>query len=319
MRGADEQPGSMFSYVSLEDRVPPDHPLRAIRRITDRALERLSPQFGSLYVTFGVGRRFLRRSCSRALLLQALYSDSQRTAVDRAARLQPAVSVVRRPGHGRRRLGADDVYQESRSLAQRGHRRRLLRCGVDPRRHRAAALGRALHRRRDLVGRLGQSEELPSARSRSAGRWRRQSDREFSRPAAHQRDPSVDDGSRRAVVQESPRARGAPRVLGACADGAPVGSDREDDGHPGRRPWRTRCGGRDDRGPPRAPSAHGRPPTKATTRATSSPGSARCTPHRTSRSTPRVDAARSTRARRGIPATRSVNRNGSSSNKASAG
>jgi hypothetical protein len=38
MRGADEQPGSMFSYVSLEERVPADHPLRAIRRITDRAL-----------------------------------------------------------------------------------------------------------------------------------------------------------------------------------------------------------------------------------------------------------------------------------------
>ena len=27
MRGADEQPGSMFSYVSLEERVPQDHPL----------------------------------------------------------------------------------------------------------------------------------------------------------------------------------------------------------------------------------------------------------------------------------------------------
>ena len=40
MRGADEQPGSMFSYVSLEERVPQDHPLRAIRRITDRALDR---------------------------------------------------------------------------------------------------------------------------------------------------------------------------------------------------------------------------------------------------------------------------------------
>ena len=37
MRGADERPGSMFSYVLLEERVPPDHPLRAIRRI--RALE----------------------------------------------------------------------------------------------------------------------------------------------------------------------------------------------------------------------------------------------------------------------------------------
>lgn len=48
MRGADERSGSMFSYVSLEERVPPDHPLRTVRRITDRALERLSPRFGTL-------------------------------------------------------------------------------------------------------------------------------------------------------------------------------------------------------------------------------------------------------------------------------
>jgi transposase len=73
MRGADEQPGSMFSYVSLEARVPQDHPLRAIRRITDRALERLSPRFGTLYINFGrpsiPPERLLR-----ALLLQALYT-----------------------------------------------------------------------------------------------------------------------------------------------------------------------------------------------------------------------------------------------------
>jgi transposase len=53
MRGADEQPGSMFSYISLEERVPQDHPLRAIRRITDRALEQISPRFGAVYVHFG--------------------------------------------------------------------------------------------------------------------------------------------------------------------------------------------------------------------------------------------------------------------------
>jgi hypothetical protein len=38
----------MWSYVSLEERVPPAHLLRAIRWITDRALERLSPQVGTL-------------------------------------------------------------------------------------------------------------------------------------------------------------------------------------------------------------------------------------------------------------------------------
>jgi hypothetical protein len=69
MRGADEQSGSMFSYVSLEERVPPDHPLRAIRRITDRALEQLSPHFGRLYIHFGrpsvPPEKLLRRCCCK--------------------------------------------------------------------------------------------------------------------------------------------------------------------------------------------------------------------------------------------------------------
>src|SRR6185369_728363 len=73
MRGADEQSGSMFSYVSLEQRVPPDHPLRAIRRITDRALERLSPRFGTLYINFG-RPSIPPEQLLRALLLQVLYT-----------------------------------------------------------------------------------------------------------------------------------------------------------------------------------------------------------------------------------------------------
>lgn len=73
MRGADEQPGSMFSYVTLEERVPPDHPLREIRRITDRALERLSPRFGTLYVKFG-RPSIAPEKLLRALLLQVLYT-----------------------------------------------------------------------------------------------------------------------------------------------------------------------------------------------------------------------------------------------------
>jgi transposase len=73
MRGADEQSGSMFSYVTLEERVPADHPLRAIRRITDRALERLSPRFGTLYINFG-RPSIPPEKLLRALLLQALYT-----------------------------------------------------------------------------------------------------------------------------------------------------------------------------------------------------------------------------------------------------
>jgi transposase len=63
----------MFSYISPEERVPQDHPLRAVRRITDRALERLSPRFGSLYVHFG-RPSIAPEKLLRALVLQALYS-----------------------------------------------------------------------------------------------------------------------------------------------------------------------------------------------------------------------------------------------------
>jgi transposase len=73
MRGADEQSGSMFSYVSLEERVPADHPLRAVREITNGALERLSPQLGRLYIHFG-RPSIPPEKLLRALLLQALYT-----------------------------------------------------------------------------------------------------------------------------------------------------------------------------------------------------------------------------------------------------
>ena len=43
----------MFSYVSLDERVPADHRVRALPRITDQALNLLSPRFGAMYVNFG--------------------------------------------------------------------------------------------------------------------------------------------------------------------------------------------------------------------------------------------------------------------------
>ena len=42
MRGDDRQPDSMFSYVSPEQRVPSDHPLRAIRQLVDAILRDMS-------------------------------------------------------------------------------------------------------------------------------------------------------------------------------------------------------------------------------------------------------------------------------------
>ena len=49
MRGRGQSARSLFSYVSLEERVPQRHPLRRIRSIVDEALESLSPRFEELY------------------------------------------------------------------------------------------------------------------------------------------------------------------------------------------------------------------------------------------------------------------------------
>ena len=53
MRGHDEQTAHMFSYLSPEQRVPADHPLRAVRALTDEALQTMSRRFASLYATTG--------------------------------------------------------------------------------------------------------------------------------------------------------------------------------------------------------------------------------------------------------------------------
>lgn len=43
----------MFGYVSLEQRVPRDHPLRPIREMVDEALRELSTRFERLYARTG--------------------------------------------------------------------------------------------------------------------------------------------------------------------------------------------------------------------------------------------------------------------------
>lgn len=73
MRGDDHQTGFVFSYLSPEERVPTDHPLRPIRRMTDAALARLSPRFDRLYSDMG-RPSIAPEKLLRALLVQALYT-----------------------------------------------------------------------------------------------------------------------------------------------------------------------------------------------------------------------------------------------------
>src|SRR5438067_10614730 len=53
VRGRRNPQASMLALVDLEERVPPRHPLRTIKRFADRALVQLSPTFDAMYRTGG--------------------------------------------------------------------------------------------------------------------------------------------------------------------------------------------------------------------------------------------------------------------------
>jgi transposase len=73
MRGHDIRQSGMFSYLSPEQRVPADHPLRRIRALTDQVLRQLSRRFARLYSD--IGRPSIPpEKLLRALLLQVLYT-----------------------------------------------------------------------------------------------------------------------------------------------------------------------------------------------------------------------------------------------------
>ena len=73
MRGSDRQQAGMYSYISPEERVRPDHPLRAIRDMVDEALNAMSARFDAMYSK--TGRPSIPpEKLLRAQLIQMLYS-----------------------------------------------------------------------------------------------------------------------------------------------------------------------------------------------------------------------------------------------------
>lgn len=73
MRGEDQKQAAMYSYVTMTQRIPADHPARAIRQMVDRALQRMDSELEQLYSRTGrpsiAPERLLR-----AQLLMVLYS-----------------------------------------------------------------------------------------------------------------------------------------------------------------------------------------------------------------------------------------------------
>jgi transposase len=82
MRGEDRQQEELFSYGSLEERVPRDHPLRPIREMVDKSLKEMSGCFDEIYSADG-RESIPPERLLRALLLQMLYTiRSERLLVE---------------------------------------------------------------------------------------------------------------------------------------------------------------------------------------------------------------------------------------------
>ena len=110
MRGSDPKQDGMFSYVSAEQRVPAEHPLRPLRTMVDDILKEMSPRFAKLYADTGrpsiPPERLLR-----ALLLQILYTVRSerlgRSGVEpRGIQQEPGAATERRGGRSLFSAGA---------------------------------------------------------------------------------------------------------------------------------------------------------------------------------------------------------------------
>ncbi|MDP2868357.1 transposase [Methyloversatilis sp.] len=92
----------MFSYVSLEHRVPEDHPLRALRALVDGILANMSTLFDQRYSPTGLPP-IPPEQLLRALLLQILFTlQSERQFVEQ---------LEFNPFHWFISLGMDDVVR----------------------------------------------------------------------------------------------------------------------------------------------------------------------------------------------------------------
>lgn len=82
MLGKEQKQQAMFSYVSLESRIPKDHPLRPMRELVDKALDNLAPLFSRMYSH--TGRPSIPpEQLLRASLLQVFYTiRSERMLVE---------------------------------------------------------------------------------------------------------------------------------------------------------------------------------------------------------------------------------------------
>ena len=104
MRGEERIQDEMFSCVTLQQRVPQDHPLREIRKLTDAVLVSLNDEFDALYSASGRAS-IAPEYVLRAVLLHVFYSVRRNGRSEVAQRFFAEVSrLAKRFMSGRARV-----------------------------------------------------------------------------------------------------------------------------------------------------------------------------------------------------------------------
>ncbi len=269
MRGDDRRPDTMFSYVAPEQRVPADHPLRAIRTMVDTALRELSPEFARLYPK--TGRPSIPpEQLLRALLVQMLYSvRSERQLME-----QLDYNLLFRWFVG---LSMDDRVWDPTVFTK--NRERLLRGDIARaffERVLAQAQGHQLLSAEHFTvdGTLieawaGLKSFKQKGTEGAAARRSRESHGGLPRRTAVERDPCLDDRSGGPAGPEGVRQRSQARVSGPRPDGEPARPGGRHLRDAGDRDRGAGGGRRDGHEPAAAAPPSG--PTRATTRGASWP------------------------------------------------
>jgi hypothetical protein len=125
IRGDDLQQSGVFSYVSLEERVPSEHPLRAVRRAVDEIFRSMNREFDGLYAKTG------RPSIPPERLLRGLLLQISSPSVANACSWNNWITTCYSVGSSAWRwmsqCGTMGVQQESRETFEPGSGAKLLR------------------------------------------------------------------------------------------------------------------------------------------------------------------------------------------------
>ena len=243
MRGSDQQQNHVFSYISPEQRVRKDHPLRPIRTMVDEILKQLSPQFNKMYAK--VGRPSIPpEQLLRAQLLQMLYSvRSERLLME-----EMDYNILFRWFVG---LNLDDpvwdatVFTKNRDrLLEAEVAKEFLARVVAQAREQGMDFGRALQRGRHAAGSVGQREEFSAQGQEefaTAGRSGK-SHGGFSRREALEPNARIENRSRRASGAQRPRQGGEVELQRKSAGGESQRIDCVEPGVGSHGHRRARCG-----------------------------------------------------------------------------